>query len=108
MATLDEAYGLTTEDVLDGFFLHVVRRWMTPIQNRVQESAYEAGKNLESKADDIAGQMTDFLAHEANKSDATTVIMADKHAKSDLNKLEKRLESSQGQLEDYYSSPEVP
>lgn len=107
VATLDEAYGITTEDVLNGSFLDDVRRWMIPIQRRVQESAIEAGRNLESKADDVAGQMTDFLAHEANKPDATTVIMADKHAKGDLNKLEKKLEKSHGQLGDYYLSPEV-
>jgi len=107
VATLDEAYDMTLEDVLSGRFLSDVRRWMVPIQKRIQESAAEAGRTLDSKAGDVAGQMTDFLAHEANKTDAATVIMADKHAKGDLNKLEKRMERTHGQLEDYYTPPEV-
>ena len=107
VATLDEAYEISTNDVLTGRFLDTVRRWMIPIKRRVAESAIEAGKNLESKADDVAGEMTDFLAHEANKPDATSIVMANKHAKGDMNKLEKRLEKAHGQLADYYAPPEV-
>ena len=107
VATLDSAYGMTIEDVLSGRFLSDVRRWMVPIERRVRESAIEAGRSLESKADDIAGQMSDHLAYEANKTDAATVIMANKHAKGDINKLEKRVERSHGELADYYSPPEV-
>ena len=51
--------------------------------------------------------MSDHLAYEANKTDAATVIMANKHAKGDINKLEKRVERSHGELADYYSPPEV-
>ena len=51
--------------------------------------------------------MTDFLAYEANKPDATSITMANKHAKDDLNTLEGRVERAHGQLEDYYLPPEV-
>ena len=107
VATLDKSYGMSIEDVLSGRFLSDVRRWMVPIQRRVRESAIEAGKTLESKASDVAGQMTDHLAYQANKTDATTVIMANKHAKDDITKLERKVEKSHGQLADYYSPPEV-
>ena len=107
VATMDSSYGITTEDVLSGRFLSDVRRWMVPIERRVQESAIEAGRSLESKADDIAGQMSDHLAYQANKPDATTVIMANKHAKNDISKLEKKVETSHGELADYYSPPKV-
>ena len=107
VATLDEAYDISTNDVLTGRFLDVVRRWMIPIKRRVRESAIEAGRNLESKANDVAGEIADAVQFEANKPDASTVIMANKHAKGDMNKLEKRLEKAHGQLADYYAPPEV-
>ena len=107
VATLDEAYDISTSDVLTGRFLDTVRRWMIPIKRRVRESAIEAGRNLESKADDVAGEIADAVKFEANKPDASTVIMANKHAKGDMDKLEKRLEKAHGQLADYYSPPEV-
>ena len=107
VATLDGAYDISTNDVLTGRFLDDVRRWMVPIKRRVSESAIEAGRRLESKAENVAGQMTDFLAYEANKPDAATAVMANKHAKGDMDKLEKRLEKAHGQLADYYSPPEV-
>jgi len=107
VATLDESYDMTLEDVLSGRFLEDVRRWMIPIQKRIQESAIEAGKNLESRADNVAGQMTDFLAYEANKPDAASITMANKHAKPDMVKFEKRHEKAHGQLKDYYTPPEV-
>jgi len=107
VATLDEAYEISTNDVLTGRFLDTVRRWMIPIKRRIRESAIEAGRNLESKADDVAGEIADAVKFEANKPDASTVIMANKHAKGDMNKLEKRLEKAHGQLADYYAPPEV-
>jgi hypothetical protein len=63
--------------------------------------------NLDSKANEVAGQMTDYLAYEANKPDATTVIQANKHCKEDMVKAENRLARSDTQLKDYYMPPEI-
>jgi hypothetical protein len=107
VATLNEEYGMATEDVLSGRFLAEVRRWMIPIERRIKESAIERGVNLDSKANEVAGQMTDYLAYEANKPDATTVIQANKHCKEDMVKAENRLARSDTQLKDYYMPPEI-
>jgi len=107
VATLDDDYEISMDDVISGGFLKDIKRWTVPIERRIRESADVAGRDLNSRAEDVGGQMADFLAHEANRPDATTVIMADKHAKPDMDNFEKKAERAHGQLEDYYTPPEV-
>ena len=43
---------------------------------------------------------------DANKTDAATVVMANKHAKPELEKLERQVEA-RGKLEDAFERPPV-
>ena len=104
VAALDESFGMTTEDVLSGRFLETIRHWMTPIDRRMRESAREKGRNLASAIDDVAHEATGDLLKDAQKSDAASVIMADKHARGDIENLEKRVEA-QGKVEDSFELP---
>ena len=104
VATLDESYGMDTSDVLSGRFLESVRLWMTPIERRMRESAREKGRQLAGAIDDVAHEATGDLLKEAQKSDAASVVMADKHARDDIVNLEKRVEA-QGKVEDSFELP---
>lgn len=104
VATLDESYGMGTEDVLSGKFLDSIRLWLTPIERRMRESAREAGRNLAGVIDDVSHEASSDLLKESHKSDAASVIMANKHAKDDMVKLEQRVEA-QGAVEDSFELP---
>ena len=104
IATLDESFGMGTDDVLSGRFLESIRLWLTPIERRMRESAREKGRDLSGAIDDVAHEATADLLKSAQKSDAASVIMADKHARSDVVNLEKRVEA-QGKVEDSFELP---
>ena len=93
-----------TEDVLSGKFLDSIRLWLTPIERRMRESAREAGRNLAGVIDDVSHEASSDLLKESHKSDAASVIMANKHAKDDMVKLEQRVEA-QGAVEDSFELP---
>jgi hypothetical protein len=107
VATLDEDYGMSLDDVLSGRFLSDVRRWMVPIEKRVRDSAIQAGRDLDSEASDVAGEIADAVAFEANKPDATTVTMANKHAKKEMQRFYSKKEKAHNSLKEYYLPPEV-
>ena len=106
VATLDEDYGLTTRDVLNGKFLSSIERWMTSIERRMRESAREKGKSFARAVDDVGHTVAGDLVRDANKTDAATVVMANKHAKPELEKLERQVEA-RGKLEDAFELPPV-
>ena len=106
VATLDEDYDLSTRDVLSGQFLTSIERWMTSIERRMRESAREKGRTLASTIDDVGHVVAGDLVKESNKSDAATVIMANKHAKPDVEKLEKQVEA-RGTIADSFELPPV-
>ena len=104
VATLDEQYGMSTEDVLSGKFLSSVKLWMTPIERRMRESAREKGRQLAGVMDDVAHEATNDLLKSSQRSDAATVIMANKHAREDIVNLEKKVEA-RGKVEDSFELP---
>ena len=106
VATLDKDYELSTEQVLSGEFLVDVKRWMTSIERRMRESARAKGRALASTIDDVGHTVAGDLVRESNKTDAATVVMANKHAKPDIEKLEKQIES-RGNLADSFELPPV-
>ena len=105
VATLDEEYGFTIDDVVSGRFLETVRRWLTPIEDRIRASAREKGQELASRTSDVAGEIADAAWFEAKKHDSETVIMANKHCKDDMAAFESGKERAHGQLESYYEPP---
>ena len=106
VATLDEDYDLTTREVLDGSFLTSVKRWMTSIERRMRESAREKGRTLASTIDDVGHTVAGDLMKDSQKSDAATVIMANKHAKPEMEKLERQAQA-RGSIEDSFELPPV-
>ena len=77
---------------------------MTPIERRMRESAREAGRNLSGVIDDVAHEVSADLVKESNKSDAATVIMANKHAKADMVAAERAIEA-RGEIKDAFELP---
>jgi molybdopterin converting factor small subunit len=106
VATLDEDYGVTEEEVLNGKFLSSIERWMVPIERRMRESARENGRNFARAVDDVAHDASGDLLRDSQKSDAATVIMANKHAKKDIEAMEAKVEA-RGKLEDAFELPPV-
>jgi len=104
VATLNEDYEMSTEDVLSGRFLESVRLWMTPIERRMRESAREKGRQLAGVMDDVAHEATSDLLKSSHRSDAASVVMANKHAREDVIKLEKKVEA-RGKVEDSFELP---
>ena len=104
VATLDESYNITTKDVLSGKFLDSIRLWLTPIERRMRESAREKGRQLAGVMDDVAHEATSDLLKASHRSDAASVTMANKHAKEDIAKLEKKVEA-RGRVEDSFELP---
>lgn len=104
VATLDEEYDMGPDDVLSGRFLDSIRHWMTPIERRMRESAREAGRTLSGAIDDVAHEVSADLVKESHKSDAATVIMANKHAKADMVAAEKATEM-RGDIKDAFELP---
>ena len=100
-----EDYGIPLSEVLSGEFLGTVKEWLTPIKRRVIESAKEQGKLLKTKAEDIGDEAADFLWREAQRSDATSVIKANKHCKEEMATFEKAKQAA-AQLPSYYMPPE--
>jgi hypothetical protein len=101
-----EDYGFSAEQVKSGEFLVTLKEWLTPIKRRIVESAREQGRVLQRATEDIADEATDFLWREAQKSDATSVIMANKHAKEGMAELERAKERG-ASLPSYYMPPGV-
>jgi hypothetical protein len=104
VANFDD-FDVPIERVLDGSILRLLEHWLTPIERRVRESAREKGRQLDRDADAMAGEMTDYLWREAQKSDAASSPMAYKHAKEELAAWD-RMNSQARQLPDYYMPPE--
>jgi len=105
VANLDD-YGFSTEDIMSGKFLTTVKDWLVPIKRRIVESAREQGRQLRRDSEAVAGEMTDFLWREAQKSDATSTIQAYKHCKPEMEALERQKEQAEF-LPNYYMPPGV-
>jgi hypothetical protein len=97
-------YGITKDMVMSGEFLEIVKYWLRPSRVRLEENARAMGKELKSKAADIAGEQTDYLWYEANKSDADRIIMTREDGKEAMAvwAAQKKFSSK---LEDYYLPP---
>ena len=78
---------------------------MRPIVQRVTESAAEQGRDLKRKASAIGHEVAKDVWKEAQKSDAATVVMANKHTKGAMAELEQRKQHED--LASYYMPPEV-
>ena len=107
VATLDEEYGFSVDDVTSGRFLEKVEFWLRPIEKRLRSAAEVRGKELESKVDDIAGEIADATWHEAKKHDSATVIQSNKHSRDEMAEFEGRKERAHGKLKDYFQPPKV-
>ena len=106
VATLDESYGMDTEDITSGRFLGDIERWMVPIERRMREGARAKGKQVANAAEAVASEITKDLHRSSQKADEATVIMANKHAKPDLVEMDRRNEA-RGDLEDVFALPPV-
>jgi hypothetical protein len=93
-----EDYKLDNEAVAHGAILPMVRKWQTSLRRRVQESADAAGRELKRKTRDLSEEAHRKLMFEANKPDATTPIVAWKHAREEVEAFYRRNEG----LENYY------
>ena len=105
VATLNEEFGVSIEDILTGRIIERIKLWMRPIVQRVKESAVEQGKDLKRRASDIGHEVAKDVWKEAQKSDAATVIMANKHTKGAMAEIEQRKQHED--LASYYMPPEV-
>ena len=61
-----------TKDVFSGKIVKLVKRWLTPIQERFDEINLERGREYESMANDITGAMAERMVWKANRTDATS------------------------------------
>ena len=107
VATLDEEYGFGLDDVVSGRFLDTVRHWLRPIEQRLRESADVRGRELESRTDDVAGEIADATWHEAKKHTSSGLIMANKHCRDDMAAFEAQKERAHGQLRDHFQPPKM-
>ena len=104
VATLDKEYGVSREDILSGRIVEILRNWMRPIQERIETCAAEKGRQLDRDVDAMGREIAKDVWREAQKPDAETVIMANKHCRKDIEHLESRKQFGDG-LKDYYSPP---
>lgn len=95
-------FDIPQEYVFDGRILDVVKEWLVPASRRFREAARQAGKNLVNDAEEIAREATDYLWHQANRSDATSVIQAYKHSKEELKAWD-RQRAAAAELKNYYN-----
>lgn len=95
------AFGITKEQVFSGEFLETIKYWLRPARVRLEENARQMGKDLKSKAADMAGEQTDFLWSQANNADADRIVMT---REDSLNAMKSYEASHVGTpaLEDYY------
>lgn len=107
VATLDEEYGFSLDDVVSGRFLEQVKQWLRPIEARLREAAEVRGKALETRADDVAGEIADATWFEAKKHTSSGKIMANKHCRDDMKAFEAKKERAHGKLKNYFQPPKM-
>ena len=94
--------------VFGGGIIPIIRRWLQPIQKRMLDSRREAGKQLQAKADNIAGEATDYLWSKANDSDAVSNTAATHADSAEATRAWERQKESAAQLKDHYMPKGVP
>jgi len=62
-------YHITNYQVMGGGIIPIMRRWLQPLKKRLLDSRVEAGRQLQTNAEDIAHEATDYLWSKANTSD---------------------------------------
>jgi hypothetical protein len=97
-----EDFDIPLEDVLSGKFLLEVKEWMTPIRTRTVRSIKRRVKDLNDELEDIGGEAAEYLWRQAQRSDAETVVMADKHCRRDMERFEARKDWTNRMLGSYY------
>lgn len=103
LATLTD-FGYTNEDLCEANFINVVKGWLRPLKEVLKESREEQIKEFKQVREDLVEEATDFLWREANKPDAASVIMANKHAKEDMKVWEKQVQRS-AEINDIFKLP---
>jgi len=100
VANLGE-FGITKEEVFSGAFLNAIKYWLRPARVRLEENARAMGRELKSKAADIAAEQTDFLWSQANEAAADRIIMTSEDRSAAMKQFEQD-NYERPQLEDYY------
>jgi len=81
----DEGLDFSAQDIFSGRFLLIVRvHAERQIYKMRRAHALGKGKDADNHLSDMAGEMTDYLWHEAKKAEHTHMDMAWKHAKHNL------------------------
>ncbi len=87
--------------VLNGEFLLHLPRWGTSAKKRMKASMEAQYRQAKSQVKDMAGEASDFLWREANKTGATTPTVTWDDARADVTKMYEKQEHRK--LESYYS-----
>tara|TARA_B100000809_G_C14971196_1_gene470996 strand:+ start:122 stop:667 length:546 start_codon:yes stop_codon:yes gene_type:complete len=83
---------ISKEDVFSGKAISLLRRWVTPIQERLDEVNVQAGRNYESTIQDMAHELGTELYKNAQASSDSCRYVANKH----ITKKEKDIISGEG------------
>lgn len=89
-----EQLGYSNQQVADGVFLAPLKaRWLSPAKKRFDDSRKQMLKKAKGDINAMAGEATDFLWREANKSTATSPIVPHEFARADVDAFYKRKEA---------------
>jgi hypothetical protein len=66
------------EDVFSGKIVMLLKRWMTPIKNRVTDSRREKGRKYKAQLDDLAGAMGEELYWKGQHATSRPPVVANK------------------------------
>ena len=97
-------YHMSNESVQSGAILPLLRRWMTPIKKRVQDSQEAAGKELKRKAREIGEEGGKRLWKEAMNHDSTSKILP--YDASVRKEVDQFFQGNEG-IENYYKTGRV-
>lgn len=95
-------YHIDNYKVFGGGIIPIMRRWLAPLKKRLVESRVEAGRQLQSNAEDIAGEATDYLWSQANNSDAVSNTSATHVESAAETRAWERQKESAGELKDIH------
>jgi len=100
-------FGISKEEVLSGAVISQLESWIDWEKNkRVVEHRRKMGRDMVSKFDDLAGEMTDYLWHEGNKASETSInTIPWKDSKKELERSLAKGQQRRHQLEHYYDIP---
>lgn len=81
--TFSDGSPISTYDVFSGKVLLAVKRWLKPVEERIEASCQEKISQTRGEVNDRVDEMADYAWHLANQTSETATIKARKHSKAD-------------------------